>query len=41
MNTCEICEEEGVTRPGVVEEFDSLAGYFWVCQEHADGDDAA
>jgi hypothetical protein len=31
---CEICEEDGIERPGVAEEFDPTAGYFWVCKEH-------
>lgn len=41
MNTYEICQEEGEERPGIIEEFDSLAGYFWVCKQHATGGDAA
>jgi hypothetical protein len=35
MNACEIClDEDGTERPGVAEEFDSTAGYYWVCEEH-------
>jgi hypothetical protein len=39
MNPCEICEEIGEERPGVVEEFDPTAGYYWVCLGHVQNDD--